>query len=105
MGERDHRIVGRVGRLTGRDSWGRLSYPPYQQTKFNLVLTGLAFLDKTMASWYWEDDPLVIEARKHVDTVGNCEDILLNCKCNRLTSRCLAEKLLSFLVFNRYRGS
>lgn len=80
VGQRDHRIVGRVARLATRDPTGSLVYRPYPQDTYNLVLTGLAFMDKTMSQWYWEDDPLLEEARKHVDVATNCEDILMNCE-------------------------
>lgn len=46
-----------------------------------MVLTNNAFLDSKMARWYWENDRKLVEAREYVDEVLNCEDILMNCKC------------------------
>lgn len=78
VGQRDHRIVGRVGRLSTRNQEGLLTYSPGAPQKYNLMLTGIAFMDRTMASWYWEDDPALNEGRRLVDEGTNCEDLLMN---------------------------
>jgi hypothetical protein len=80
IGQRDHRMVGSVARLTTRDEAGLLSYTPAATTTYNLILTGIAFMDKTMAGWYFDDEPLLAEAREYVDENTNCEDLLMNCK-------------------------
>lgn len=78
-GKPHHRIVGRTGRMASRDKAGRLQYK-FDWGEYNLILTNNAFMDKTMASWYWENDRRLSEARAYVAEVLNCEDILMNCE-------------------------
>lgn len=85
LGQRDHRIVGSFPRLPTRDHMGLLKYTPAPSATYKLILTGVAFMDKTMAGWYWEDDPLLAQAREYVDEGINCEDILMNCENSFLT--------------------
>lgn len=82
FGRYQHRIVGRVPRLLGRSKDGRpaYTYGGVKGKKHDMVLTGVAFLDKTMAHWFWENDATLVQARKYVDEHLNCEDLLMNCK-------------------------
>lgn len=80
VGQRDHRIVGRVGRLAMRDEEDLLVYRPWAPKTYNLMLTGIAFMHKTIADWYWEEDDSLAEARDYVDAGTNCEDNLMNCE-------------------------
>lgn len=75
VGQRDHRIVGRVGRLSTRNEKGLLTYSPGSPQTYNLALTGIAFMDRTMAKWYWEKDSALVKARAFVmraPTVKTC---------------------------------
>jgi hypothetical protein len=80
LGQRDHRIVGNHPRLPRRNQAGLLKYTAALSATYKLILTGVAFMDKTMAGWYWEDDPLLAQAREYVDRGTNCEDLLMNCE-------------------------
>lgn len=77
-GKQHHRIVGRTARKVLRDKHGLASYS-FEDSEYHLVLTNNAFMDATMARWYWEGDRRLTEARAYVDEMLNCEDILMNC--------------------------
>lgn len=84
FGREQHRIVGRVPRLLERSQDGQAVYRGGRPKRYDLILTGVSFLDKTMLHWYWENDPRLVEARKYVDEHLNCEDLLMNCKLDLL---------------------
>lgn len=79
QGKQQHRILGRTVRKVVRDKTGRAGYS-YDRDEYSLALTNNAFMDVTMANWYWENDRQLRRARAIVDENLNCEDILMNCK-------------------------
>lgn len=78
-GRDEHRIVGFSGRLHERKRDGKYKYL-FRQRSYSMILTNAAFLDMTMLDWFWHSDRKQTEARRHVDAIMNCEDILMNCK-------------------------
>lgn len=92
--------------MATRDKSGRAHYK-FSQDQYNLILTNNAFMDKTMAGWFWESDRRLSEARAYVAEVLNCEDILMNCKLGKkmsLTAHEHADTLICLLKTSSREG-
>jgi glucuronyl/N-acetylglucosaminyl transferase EXT2/alpha-1,4-N-acetylglucosaminyltransferase EXTL3 len=64
---------------------GLLTYTLSDKTRYNLVLSGLAFTHMSFLEYYHSDDQLIENLRSYVDRFSNCEDIALNFVASMLT--------------------
>ncbi|KAL4525777.1 hypothetical protein Ndes2437A_g04212 [Nannochloris sp. 'desiccata'] len=74
-------LTGYVARLAEVSTTPRYHTEPEAVAKgwYNLILTGAAFIDSRDAfAAYWSDSKPMQEARKLVDSLHNCDDILMN---------------------------
>ena len=78
-GRHQHRIVGLTGRQYTIEKNGKVKYI-FHQPSYSMILTNNAFMDVTMLSWFWKEDPRTRAALQYVDQHMNCEDILINCE-------------------------
>jgi len=74
-------LTGYVARLAEVSTTPRYQSEPEAVAKgwYNLILTGAAFIDSRKAfAAYWSDSKPMQKARKLVDSLQNCDDILMN---------------------------
>ncbi|GAA5973066.1 hypothetical protein JCM3765_000810, partial [Sporobolomyces pararoseus] len=66
----------------GEGDWKYITKP---RTTYSMILSNAAFLKKEWLEKYWESSAEMTSLRNHVDSVFNCDDILINYLVSNLT--------------------